>query len=88
MSSLRRLLICVAAFLVTDVAHAQKYPAQAIQVLVANGPGSASDVGTRVVLSKIATSLGQPVVIIIGRGPAAPSLRKPSQRLCLTATPC
>ena len=64
MSRLRRLLICVAAFLVTDVAHAQKYPAQSIQVLVANGPGSASDVGTRVVLSKMATSLGQPVVII------------------------
>jgi len=64
MSRLRRLLICVAAFLVTDVAHAQKYPAQPIQVLVANGPGSASDVGTRVVLSKMATSLGQPVVII------------------------
>ena len=59
-----RLLVCVAAFLVTDVAQAQKYPAQPIQVLVANGPGSASDVGTRVVLSKMALSLGQPAVII------------------------
>jgi tripartite-type tricarboxylate transporter receptor subunit TctC len=64
MSRLRGLLICLAAFLVTDVAHAQKYPAQPIQVLVANGPGSASDVGTRVVLNKMATSLGQPAVII------------------------
>jgi tripartite-type tricarboxylate transporter receptor subunit TctC len=60
----RRLLICVAALLVTDVAHAQKYPAQPIQVLVANGPGSASDVGTRVVLNKMAASLGQPAVIV------------------------
>jgi tripartite-type tricarboxylate transporter receptor subunit TctC len=42
----------------------QKYPAQPIQVLVANGPGSASDVGTRIVLNKMATSLGQPAVII------------------------
>ena len=60
----RRLLLCVAVFLGTDVAHAQKYPAQPIQVLVANGPGSASDVGTRIVLNKMATSLGQPAVII------------------------
>ncbi|MET0253218.1 MAG: tripartite tricarboxylate transporter substrate binding protein [Terrimicrobiaceae bacterium] len=60
----RRLLLCVAVFLATDVAHAQKYPAQPIQVLVANGPGSASDVGTRIVLNKMATSLGQPAVII------------------------
>ena len=60
----RRLLLCVAVFLVTDVAHAQKYPAQPIQVLVANGPGSASDVGTRIVLNKMATLLGQPAVII------------------------
>ena len=60
----RRLLLCVAVLLVTDVAHAQKYPAQPIQVLVANGPGSASDVGTRIVLNKMATSLGQPAVII------------------------
>jgi tripartite-type tricarboxylate transporter receptor subunit TctC len=72
MSRLRGLLICLAAFLVTDVAHAQKYPAQPIQVLVANGPGSASDVGTRVVLNKMATSLGQPAVIInrLGAGGA------------------
>jgi tripartite-type tricarboxylate transporter receptor subunit TctC len=60
----RRLLLCVAVFLGTDVAHAQKYPAQPIQVLVANGPGSASDVGTRIVLNKMATSLGQPAVIM------------------------
>lgn len=60
----RRLLLCVAVFLVTDVARAQKYPAQPIQVLVANGPGSASDVGTRIVLNKMAMSLGQPAVII------------------------
>jgi tripartite-type tricarboxylate transporter receptor subunit TctC len=54
----RRLLVCGLAFLLTDVAHAQKYPAHPIQVLVANGPGSASDVGTRVVLNKMATLLG------------------------------
>jgi tripartite-type tricarboxylate transporter receptor subunit TctC len=60
----RRLLLCVAVFLVTDVARTQKYPAQPIQVLVANGPGSASDVGTRIVLNKMATSLGQPAVIV------------------------
>jgi tripartite-type tricarboxylate transporter receptor subunit TctC len=73
-------LIGVAVLLVTDVAHAQKYPAQPIQVLVANGPGSASDVGTRIVLNKMASSLGQPVVIInrpgAGGGLAAQAIAK------------
>jgi tripartite-type tricarboxylate transporter receptor subunit TctC len=76
----RRLLICLAAFLVADVAHAQKYPTQPIQVLVANGPGSASDVGTRVVLNKMASSMGQPAVIInrpgAGGGLAAQAIAK------------
>jgi len=80
MSRLRRVLIGVAVLLVTDVAHAQKYPAQPIQVLVANGPGSASDVGTRIVLNKMASSLGQPVVIInrpgAGGGLAAQAIAK------------
>jgi tripartite-type tricarboxylate transporter receptor subunit TctC len=75
-----RLLVFVVVFLVTDVAQAQKYPAQPIQVLVANGPGSASDVGTRVVLSKMALSLGQPAVIInrpgAGGGLAAQAIAK------------
>jgi len=88
----RRPLVCVLAFLLTDVAHAQKYPAQPIQVLVANGPGSASDVGTRVVLSKMATSLGQPVVIInrpgAGGALAAQAIAKamPDGYLLLMAT--
>jgi tripartite-type tricarboxylate transporter receptor subunit TctC len=88
----RRLLVGVAAFLVTDVAHGQKYPAQPIQVLVANGPGSASDVGTRVVLSKMATLLGQPAVIInrpgAGGGLAAQAIAKavPDGYLLLMAT--
>jgi tripartite-type tricarboxylate transporter receptor subunit TctC len=82
----------VAAFLVTDVAHAQKYPAHPIQVLVANGPGSASDVGTRVVLNKMATLLGQPAVIInrpgAGGGLAAQAIAKaaPDGYLLLMAT--
>ena len=80
------------AFLLTDVAHAQKYPAHPIQVLVANGPGSASDVGTRVVLNKMATLLGQPAVIInrpgAGGGLAAQAIAKaaPDGYLLLMAT--
>jgi tripartite-type tricarboxylate transporter receptor subunit TctC len=87
----RRLLV-VLAFLLTDVAHAQKYPAHPIQVLVANGPGSASDVGTRVVLNKMATLLGQPAVIInrpgAGGGLAAQAIAKaaPDGYLLLMAT--
>jgi tripartite-type tricarboxylate transporter receptor subunit TctC len=88
----RRLLVCVLAFLLTDVAHAQKYPAHPIQVLVANGPGSASDVGTRVVLNKMAILLGQPAVIInrpgAGGGLAAQAIAKaaPDGYLLLMAT--
>jgi tripartite-type tricarboxylate transporter receptor subunit TctC len=88
----RRLLVCVLAFLLTNVAHAQKYPAHPIQVLVANGPGSASDVGTRVVLNKMATLLGQPAVIInrpgAGGGLAAQAIAKatPDGYLLLMAT--
>ncbi|MFZ0654822.1 MAG: tripartite tricarboxylate transporter substrate binding protein [Pseudolabrys sp.] len=88
----RRLLVCGLAFLLTDVAHAQKYPAHPIQVLVANGPGSASDVGTRVVLNKMATLLGQPAVIInrpgAGGGLAAQAIAKaaPDGYLLLMAT--
>ena len=88
----RRLLVCVLAFLLTDVAHAQKYPAHPIQVLVANGPGSASDVGTRVVLNKMATLLGQPAVSInrpgAGGGLAAQAIAKaaPDGYLLLMAT--
>ena len=88
----RRLLVCVLAFLLTDVAHAQKYPAHPVQVLVANGPGSASDVGTRVVLNKMATLLGQPAVIInrpgAGGGLAAQAIAKaaPDGYLLLMAT--
>ena len=80
------------AFLLTDVAHAQKYPAHPIQVLVANGPGSASDVGTRVVLNKMAILLGQPAVIInrpgAGGGLAAQAIAKaaPDGYLLLMAT--
>jgi len=88
----RRLLVCVLAFLLTDVVHAQKYPAHPIQVFVANGPGSASDVGTRVVLNKMATLLGQPAVIInrpgAGGGLAAQAIAKaaPDGYLLLMAT--
>ena len=88
----RRLLVCVLAFLLTDVVHAQKYPAHPIQVFVANSPGSASDVGTRVVLNKMATLLGQPAVIInrpgAGGGLAAQAIAKaaPDGYLLLMAT--
>jgi tripartite-type tricarboxylate transporter receptor subunit TctC len=84
----RRLLLCVAVFLVTDVARAQKYPAQPIQVLVANGPGSASDVGTRIVLNKMATSLGQPAVIINRPGAGGALAAQAIAKAVPAATPC
>lgn len=64
MPGLHRLLACAAALLISSVAQAQQYPDHPLQVLVANGPGSASDVSARIVLAKMAASLGQPAVII------------------------
>jgi tripartite-type tricarboxylate transporter receptor subunit TctC len=87
----RRWLISM-ALLITDVAHAQKYPSQPIQVLVANGPGSASDVGTRIVLNKMAASLGEPAIVInrpgAGGALAAQAIAKaaPDGYLLLMAT--
>ncbi len=64
MLSLGPLLICVAALLMADTAHAQQYPSRPVQIIVANGPGSASDVVARMVIGKMASSLGQPSVFV------------------------
>jgi tripartite-type tricarboxylate transporter receptor subunit TctC len=52
-------LLCLAAL----GAQAQTYPAKPIRILIAQAPGSATDVISRVVGNRLGEALGQPVVI-------------------------
>jgi len=53
---------CVAA-LATVSARAQTYPAKPIRIIIAQAPGSATDVISRVVGNRLSEALGQPIVI-------------------------
>src|SRR6185295_3987760 len=53
----------VAAALVCDAAHAQSFPNRPITVIMPFAGGSASDVVSRVLFNKMATILGQPIVV-------------------------
>jgi tripartite-type tricarboxylate transporter receptor subunit TctC len=52
-------LLCLAAL----GAQAQTYPAKPIRILIAQAPGSATDVISRVVANRLGEALGQPIVI-------------------------
>ena len=53
----------VLAFALVTVAHAQDYPSRPLKLIVADGPGSVSDVRARAIGAKMQEGLGQPVVI-------------------------
>ena len=61
---LQRILV-VTGLLVASVtaAFAQSYPSKPIRIIIAQAPGSATDVISRVVGNRLQESLGQPVVI-------------------------
>jgi tripartite-type tricarboxylate transporter receptor subunit TctC len=61
---LQRILV-VAGLLVASLASAfaQSYPNKPIRIIIAQAPGSATDVISRVVANRLQESLGQPVVI-------------------------
>ena len=44
-------------------AHAQQYPVKPIRIIIAQAPGSATDVVSRIVGNKLSENLGQPIVI-------------------------
>jgi len=52
-------LLCLAAL----GAQAQSYPGKPIRILIAQAPGSATDVISRVVANRLGEALGQPIVI-------------------------
>ena len=59
----RLAVTAVAAVLATVAARAQDYPARPIQVIVPFAGGSASDVVTRIMLDRMARTLGQPFIV-------------------------
>ena len=61
-----RFIICVVAlvsFLGSTAADAQAYPTRPITVVIPFAGGSASDVVSRIMLEKMSTALGQPIIV-------------------------
>jgi len=59
-----RTVIAGFALLATlGVAHAQTYPNKPIRIIIAQAPGSATDVISRVVGNRLSEALGQPIVV-------------------------
>src|SRR3954452_19979122 len=55
--------LSAAIALVSDAASAQSFPSRPITVIMPFAGGSASDVASRVLFNKMATILGQPIVV-------------------------
>lgn len=53
----------LAAFATTTSVLAQSYPSKPLRILIAQAPGSATDVISRVVANRLSEALGQPIVI-------------------------
>jgi tripartite-type tricarboxylate transporter receptor subunit TctC len=74
--------VAIGTLAAPGLAAAQAYPARPIQVIVPFAGGSASDVVMRILLDRMAKSLGQPFVVDNRPGQAAISAptRRPRQR--------
>ena len=58
-----RLAFVVAALFAASAALAQTYPSKPIRIIIAQAPGSATDVISRVVGNRLQEALGQPIVV-------------------------
>ncbi|MBK8741669.1 MAG: tripartite tricarboxylate transporter substrate binding protein [Betaproteobacteria bacterium] len=60
---MNRIALLIASLLLSAVATAQPYPNKPIRVIVPFGPGSSTDVITRILTQSVSTSIGQPFII-------------------------
>ena len=61
--ALLRMLVAAGAVLLSIAAHAQTYPSKPITIIVPFGPGSGTDVITRVIAQHLGNALGQSIVV-------------------------
>jgi len=60
---MRHWIAVVVGILIPGLASAQAWPAKPMRIVIAQAPGSATDVISRVVANPLSASLGQPIVI-------------------------
>ena len=60
---MNRIALLIASLLLSAAATAQPYPNKPIRVIVPFGPGSSTDVITRILTQSVSTSIGQPFII-------------------------
>ena len=60
---MNRITLLIAALLLSATATAQPYPNKPIRVIVPFGPGSSTDVITRILTQSVSTAIGQPFII-------------------------
>ena len=58
-----KILLAVAAFAVSALAHAQTYPSKPVRFISGVTPGSASDTMARILAEELGERLGQPVIV-------------------------
>jgi len=59
----RRMIMAGGSLALPWPAHAQSFPTRAVTLVVSQGPGSGSDIGTRLLAPQMAAVLRQPVVV-------------------------
>jgi len=62
-ASLRAVIVCAAAMLAVQAAHAQIYPSRPVRLVVATSPGGGTDTLARILAAKLGERLGQQFVV-------------------------
>jgi tripartite-type tricarboxylate transporter receptor subunit TctC len=59
----RRTILAASAFALPKTAGAQSFPTRPVTLVVSQGPGSGSDISSRILATQMAPILRQPVVV-------------------------